>query len=218
MATETSQTLDRGLLVLEVLAKAEGGRTVTQIAQELGISRTVVYRLLATLEQHALVRRGVDGRTRPGMALLGLARTVQSDLRDATMPLLRKLADGAGAMACLWLADDDDIVTVATVLHSGVDGASAAHAPRVGGRRPRGATAIDLAISDTESMTAPRWHISHDDPAFGVTTFTAGLTGVAGLGAAVGLIYSGRAVHAKDASRLGDMVVRTATEASRALR
>ncbi|NBO46554.1 MAG: HTH domain-containing protein, partial [Actinobacteria bacterium] len=48
MATETSQTLDRGLLVLEVLAKAEGGRTVTQIAQELGISRTVVYRLLAT--------------------------------------------------------------------------------------------------------------------------------------------------------------------------
>ena len=67
-------------------------------------------------------------------------------------------------------------------------------------------------------MSAPRWHISHDDPAFGVTTFTAGLTGVAGLGAAVGLIYSGRAVNAKDSARLGDLVVRTAVEASRALR
>jgi DNA-binding IclR family transcriptional regulator len=216
--TETSQTLDRGLLVLEVLARAEGGRTVTQIAQELGISRTVVYRLLATLEQHALVRRGVDGRTRPGMALLGLARTVQSDLRDATMPLLRRLAEGAGAVACLWLADGDDIVTVATVLHSGIDGSHATHAPRVGSRRPRGASAIDLAISDTESMSAPRWHISHDDPAAGVTTFTAGLTGVAGLGAAVGLIYSGHVVHAKDVARLGELVTRTAAEASRSLR
>lgn len=216
MATETSQTLDRGLLVLEVLARAEDGKTVTQIANDLGISRTVVYRLLATLEQHALVRRGADGRTRPGMALLGLARTVQADLREATMPQLRRLADGAGATASLWLADGDDVVTVATVFPAAADGHQ--QAPRVGSRRPRGAGAVDFAIADTQSMTTPRWHISHDDPGFGATTFAAGLAGVAGLGAAVGIVSTGQPIHSRDASRLGDMVVRTAVDAARSLR
>ena len=216
MATETSQTLDRGLLVLEVLARAEDGKTVTQIAQDLGISRTVVYRLLATLEQHALVRRGSDGRTRPGMVLLGLARTVQADLREAAMPQLRRLADGAVATASLWLADGDDIVTVATVMPAGTDG----HQPsqRLGSRRARGAGAVDLAIADTESMTSPRWHISHDDPGFGATTFAAGLAGVAGLGAAIGIVCAGRPIHARDSARLGDMAVRTAVDIARALR
>lgn len=216
MATETSQTLDRGLLVLEVLSQAEDGRTVTEIAHDLGISRTVVYRLLATLEQHALVRRGSDGRTRPGMALLGLARTVQSDLRDTTMPLLRKLSDGAAATSHLWLLDGSDIVTIATVFHAG--STDAAQLQRVGNRRPRAVSAIDQAIADTHVMATPRWHIGHDDPAFGATTFAAGLVSVAGLSAAVGIVRGAPELSAKETAFLGDLVTRAASEVSRALR
>ena len=62
MPAETSQTLDRGLRVLEALAEAPDGLTVTELAQTLGIGRTVVYRLVVTLEQHAFLRRAVDGR------------------------------------------------------------------------------------------------------------------------------------------------------------
>ena len=58
MVAETSQTLDRGLTVLELLSDSSDGLTVTEIAARLGVSRTVVYRLVVTLEQHALLRVG----------------------------------------------------------------------------------------------------------------------------------------------------------------
>ena len=97
MVAETSQTLDRGLTVLELLSDASDGLTVTEIAAKLGVSRTVVYRLVVTLEQHALLRRGGDGRCRLGMAVLALARQVQPVLREAAIPALRRLADSVGA-------------------------------------------------------------------------------------------------------------------------
>src|SRR5438034_3935866 len=54
VTAETSQTLDRGLRVLKLLADTDHGLTVTELSHKLGVNRTVVYRLLATLEQHAL--------------------------------------------------------------------------------------------------------------------------------------------------------------------
>ena len=58
MSAETSQTLDRGLRVLAVLAGTPNGLTVTELAAAVGVNRTVVYRLVTTLEQHGLARRG----------------------------------------------------------------------------------------------------------------------------------------------------------------
>ena len=60
MGTETSQTLDRGLQVLELLSDHPEGLTVTDIAAKLGVGRTVVYRLVATLDQHGFLRV-IDG-------------------------------------------------------------------------------------------------------------------------------------------------------------
>ena len=61
---ETSQTLDRGLRVLELLADSPAGRTVADLAAELDVGRAVVYRLVATLEEHRLASRDADGRVR----------------------------------------------------------------------------------------------------------------------------------------------------------
>ena len=93
MATETSQTLDRGLRVLEVLAGSPAGLTVTALAAEVGVNRTVVYRLLATLEQHGLARRDSSGLVHVGLGVLALARGLQPVLRELAVPVLR--ADGA---------------------------------------------------------------------------------------------------------------------------
>jgi DNA-binding IclR family transcriptional regulator len=49
MTAETSQTLDRGLTLLTLLADHPEGMRVSEIAAELGIGRTVVYRLVVTL-------------------------------------------------------------------------------------------------------------------------------------------------------------------------
>jgi len=67
MTGETSQTLDRGIRVLRELAETPSGLSVTELAGRLQVNRTVMYRLLATLEQHALVRRDADGRARLGL-------------------------------------------------------------------------------------------------------------------------------------------------------
>ena len=101
MAAETSQTLDRGLRVLEVVADSADGLTVTELAAALGIGRTVVYRLVVTLEQHALLRRSADGCCRLGLGILAMGRQVQPVVRDTALPALRLLADAVGATAIL---------------------------------------------------------------------------------------------------------------------
>ncbi|MFE4399493.1 helix-turn-helix domain-containing protein, partial [Kitasatospora sp. NPDC056808] len=42
MTAETSQTLDRGLRVLKLLADTDHGLTVTELSNKLGVNRTVV--------------------------------------------------------------------------------------------------------------------------------------------------------------------------------
>ncbi len=112
---ETSQTLDRGLQVLLLLADEPDGCTVTELATALGVARPVVYRLLATLEQRHLATRGGDGRVRLGLGVLALAARVQPLLREAAAPLLRQLADLVGATAHLTVADGGQALAVVVV-------------------------------------------------------------------------------------------------------
>jgi DNA-binding IclR family transcriptional regulator len=121
VAVETSQTLDRGLRLLTLLADAAGGVTVTEMATALGVNRTVVYRLAATLEQHGLVRRGGDGRLSLGFAVLSLATRVHPLLRQAALPALRALAEDVGATAHLSVADGAEALAVAVVEPSWTD-------------------------------------------------------------------------------------------------
>lgn len=115
MTAETSQTLDRGLRVLKLLADTDHGLTVTELSNKLGVNRTVVYRLLATLEQHALVRRDLGGRARVGLGVLRLGRQVHPLVREAALPALRSLAEDIGATAHLTLVDGTEALAVAVV-------------------------------------------------------------------------------------------------------
>ena len=112
---ETSQTLDRGLQLLLLLAEHDGGRTVTELAVALGVARPVVYRLVVTLERRHFVARADDGRVRLGLGVLALATRVQPLLREMATPLLRALADQVGATAHLTLADGDEALAVLVV-------------------------------------------------------------------------------------------------------
>ena len=121
MPAETSQTLDRGLTVLELLADAPDGLSITELAAALGVSRTVVYRLVNTLELHRLVRRDSEGRARLGLAVLHYSRRVQPTLRDAALPVLRSLAEDTGATAHLTVADGEEALAIAVVEPSWTD-------------------------------------------------------------------------------------------------
>jgi DNA-binding IclR family transcriptional regulator len=112
-----SLTLDRGLRLLDLLARPEhaGGVTVTALAAGLGMSRTAAYRLLGTLEAHGYVGRLPDGRVRLGYAVTRLAAAVAPLVRAAATPVLRRLADDVGATAHLTLVDGDAALAVVVV-------------------------------------------------------------------------------------------------------
>lgn len=112
---ETSQTLDRGLQLLLLLAQHEAGCTVTELAAQLGVARPVVYRLLTTLEQRHLAMRGPQGRIRLGLGVLALSARVQPLLREVATPLLRRLADEVGATAHLSIADGNEALAMVVV-------------------------------------------------------------------------------------------------------
>ncbi|GAA4093301.1 IclR family transcriptional regulator [Nonomuraea soli] len=115
MAAESAQTLERGLHLLRLLADGRGGRTPTELAKELGLSRPVVYRLLTTLTNEGFVRRDSDGRLHLGFGVLVLAQAVQPLLRAAALPTLRRLAEQVGATAHLTVAEGGDGLAVAVV-------------------------------------------------------------------------------------------------------
>jgi DNA-binding IclR family transcriptional regulator len=121
VTAETSQTLDRGLRVLKLLAETDHGLTVTELSKQLGVNRTVVYRLLATLELHSLVRRDAGGRARVGVGVLGLGRQVHPLVREAALPALRSLAEDVGATAHLTVVDGAEALAVAVAEPSWTD-------------------------------------------------------------------------------------------------
>jgi len=208
--TETSQTLDRGLQVLARVARSGDGCTVSALAKELGVGRTVVYRLVATLELHRLVRRDSSGRVWLGTGALALAGRVVPLLREAAMPALRALAEDVGATAHLTIADGGEALAVSvveptwTTLHV---------AYRVGTRHPldRGAAGRALLAGragDGEPV------VSHGELQQGATGVAAAVLGVRSVEASVGVV----ALGPLDPDTVGPRVVAAAEEVAAALR
>ena len=114
-AAPLSQTLDRGLRVLELLAEQEQPLSSAQIAAGLGVHRSVAYRIVRTLEDHRLLQRRADGYWELGVGLVVLARSVSPALHRTATPELADLANDLGMTAFLSVADRDECVTVVTV-------------------------------------------------------------------------------------------------------
>lgn len=100
-ATRTSKTLHNGIEVLELLSRSPHGLSLTEIAAGVGVHRTVAHRLVRTLEEHRLCKRGPDKRVTLGPGLVALAESVEADLREVARPVLTDLAEAQGATAHL---------------------------------------------------------------------------------------------------------------------
>nr|WP_042385756.1 helix-turn-helix domain-containing protein [Streptacidiphilus melanogenes] len=218
MTAETSQTLDRGVRVLKLLADAERGLTVTELASRLEVNRTVVYRLLATLEQHGLVRRDVGGRARVGLGVLRLSHRVHPLLREAALPALRSLAEDLGATAHLTLVDGSEALVVAVVEPSWTD----FHvAYRTGVRHSLAENAAGQAILAARATPygQPRpeqqqeW-VAATEERSGANSVAAPLRGLIGIEGSVGVLMLAGVVP----ERVGPRVLEAATEVSEALR
>ncbi len=108
-----SQTLDRGLTALELVVAARGGMTIQEVADALGVHRTIASRVLTTIAEHRLIARGADGRFRAAGGLAALARHLHGAMREQALPVLRTLADELGASIALCVEDGDEAVALA---------------------------------------------------------------------------------------------------------
>jgi DNA-binding IclR family transcriptional regulator len=209
VATETAQTLDRGLRLLHLVADAPAGLTVTEAASRLGVGRAVVYRLATTLGEHGMIRRDASGRLRLGAGMLHLARRAQPLVADAALPSLRRLAEQVGATAHLTIAEGGEGLALAVVEPSWTQ----FHvAYRTGSRHPLELGAAGQAIlAGREGLFGYVTSTGQLQPgAYGVA---APVPGVEGLEASVGVV----ALSALDAQVVGPQVVATAAAVARAL-
>lgn len=85
------QSIERALDIVDLCAASEDGLSVTRIAETMGLKRTTVQNLVATLvHRKALERRGDPSRYALGPSLLNLAyRAEQRRLYDTALEVMR---------------------------------------------------------------------------------------------------------------------------------
>jgi DNA-binding IclR family transcriptional regulator len=223
-AVPQSQTLDRGVRILEHLAAAGTPQTIAEIGQALALHRSITYRLLRTLEDHQLVERDTVGRYRLGLGVAGLARGVRNDLQTAALPRLDELVAELGMTAFLVVRSGDEAVTVASVEPQDT---SAHVAYRPGTRHPvdRGAPGLALLMprtpspEDREALRAARetgWASSHGEVIPGLRSIAAPVLGPdGGARAALAVVFVDEAA---DVATVGRAVVAAAEKVTAGLR
>ncbi|MDR7082927.1 DNA-binding IclR family transcriptional regulator [Arthrobacter ginsengisoli] len=200
-----SQTLSRGIRALEILADAQHPLTIAELADAMGVHRSVAYRILRTLEDHSLLVRDDGGRVQPGPGLAVLARGVSRNLQTAALPELTQLANTLTMSAFVAVWDHEECVTLVTVdpRHTG---ATVVQHP--GSRHPISAGAPGIAIQSAHSAqewaaTAPGipyraeaaearrcgYASSHDEVIAGVSSLAVPIHVPGGRPAALAVVY-----------------------------
>lgn len=100
------------MAVLQAVAKEPCG--LAELCTRTGLPRATAHRLAVGLEVHRLLRRGSDGRWRPGAALAELAGGAVDPLLDAASSVLPRLRDRTGESVQLYRRDGAHRVCIST--------------------------------------------------------------------------------------------------------
>jgi DNA-binding IclR family transcriptional regulator len=96
LKTRSVPALERGLGVLELVARSNGGLTLTELSHTLHLPRSSTHCLLVTLQRHGyLTRNNRTGRYLFAVKLFDLANATLNvtELRVRALPLLRSLME-----------------------------------------------------------------------------------------------------------------------------
>src|SRR5690606_11150560 len=116
------------------------------------VHRSIVYRIVRTLEDHGLVARDTAGTLSLAPRMAALARGVSRDLQAAALPELTVVANELGMTAFLSVLDHEEVITLASIEPRH---AQATVARRPGSRHPLAFGAPGIAIQS--ALTADQW-------------------------------------------------------------
>jgi IclR family KDG regulon transcriptional repressor len=142
---ESSQTLARGLKLLDLVADGREGAPVRDLAAAMRLPRSIVQRLLYTLEAEGFLERHpsqVGYRLAIKLWGLGCAAIRRFDLRDVARPALASLAAKTTEMTKIGVLDRHEVIYL-----DGIDCPQPvrAYVP-IGGRAPAHSVATGKAI------------------------------------------------------------------------
>jgi IclR family KDG regulon transcriptional repressor len=142
---DASQTLARGLQLLDLIADGREGMAVRELAVAMRLPRSIVQRLVYTLEAEGYLERDpsqVGYRLAIKLWGLGCASIRRLSMRDVARPELEDIARKSNEMAKIGVLDGHEVVYL-----DGVDCPQAvrAYVP-IGGRAPAHSVATGKAI------------------------------------------------------------------------
>jgi IclR family KDG regulon transcriptional repressor len=112
----TVEAVAKAMQLLDAFCGGPGVLSLATLAEQTGIPRATVFRLLATLEECGYLTKSEDGY-RPGLKLFLLGNVVASDLtlRKLALPQLAALRDATGETAQIAILEQWQVVYIERV-------------------------------------------------------------------------------------------------------
>ena len=110
-----SQSLERGLAILSAFGSDRSTIGVSELARELGLSRSTTHRYIATLTSLGYLQQDAETkryRLGPRVLDLGFAAINSMDIREISVSHLQALSDTTGFTANLAILDGGDVVYI----------------------------------------------------------------------------------------------------------
>jgi DNA-binding IclR family transcriptional regulator len=136
--------LERGLRLLRLFRRDRTEIAPPDMARELALPRSTVFRLLQTLEHVGCVERAESGAYRlgPGVLRLGFEYLASLEVTDLARPVVERLRDDTGCSAQLVSRDGRDVVIVLKAAGPGTFASNVS----VGTRLPAHATILGRTL------------------------------------------------------------------------
>lgn len=111
---KVDSTLSKGLLILEVLTASHRAMGVTELARELDLTKSNVFRLLQTLCVLGYVRHTADKQYEATLKTWQVGRAVVENLnlRDLAAPQMRMLSDETGEAVYLAVPEGRTVIYI----------------------------------------------------------------------------------------------------------
>ena len=115
LKTESVPALEKGMVILERLARSKNGLSLSELLRDLSLPRSSTYCILVTLERLGYLHRNeVTGRYMFGMKLFTLANMAMNglSLRKQGAPFIRKLMEKTRLTVHMTIQEQNEAVII----------------------------------------------------------------------------------------------------------